>query len=113
MATSNSILSHVIELMRRLRGVSARAMFGGHGIYKDGVMFAILADGELYFKVTGANRRAYDERGLAPFVYERRGKKVAMSYRAAPAECMDDPRIMAEWAEPAWRAAAISDALQS
>lgn len=68
-------------------------------------MFAIVVEGELYFKVTDKNRAAFVERGLQPFSYERKGKQVAMSYYAAPAECLDDARFMTEWAEQALKAA--------
>ena len=98
-------LSHILELLRPLKGISARAMFGGTGIYKDGKMFAIVVEGELFFKVTDANRPAYVERGLKPFTYQRKGKEVSLSYYQAPAECLDEPRFMQEWAEGAMRAA--------
>ncbi len=83
--------------MRPLGGVTARAMFGGHGIYKNGKMFAILVDDELYFKVTDGNRADFVERGLKPFRYKRKNKEVEMSYYAAPSECLDDSRCMVEW----------------
>ncbi len=96
----SEILPHILELMRPLKGVTARAMFGGHGIYRNGLIFAIVADGELFFKVTDANRADYEERGLQPFTYEAKNKKrVAMSYYQAPPECLDDSRFMVEWAE--------------
>ena len=103
--TNSPILAHILELLRPLKGVSARAMFGGHGLYKNGKMFAIVVDGELYFKVTDANRADYKERGLGPFTYDRKGKTVALSYYAAPAECLDDARFMVEWAEKSLNAA--------
>lgn len=76
-------------------------MFGGHGLYRNGKMFAIVVDGELFFKVTEATRPDFEERGLKPFTYARKGKTIAMSYWSAPAECLDDSRVMIEWAEKA------------
>jgi DNA transformation protein len=105
MPKPSPILTHILELLRPLKGVSARAMFGGYEIYKDGKMFAIVVEDELFFKVTGANRAAYHERGLKPFTYERKGKQVSLSYYQAPAECLDESRIMQEWAESAFGAA--------
>ena len=99
MPKTSPFLTHILELLRPLKGGTARAMFGGYGIYKDGKMFAIVTGDELFFKVTEANRAAFVERGLQPFGYSRKGKKVALSYYAAPAECLDDSRAMVEWAE--------------
>lgn len=94
-----AILTHILELLRPLGGVTARAMFGGHGLYHNGKMFAIVVEGELYFKVTDATRPEFEERGLKPVTYDRNGKTVAMSYWQAPAECLDDARPMVEWAK--------------
>jgi DNA transformation protein len=105
MATNSPFLTHILELMRPLKNITARAMFGGYGIYQNGNVFAIVADDELYFKVTDANRAAFAERGLKPFTYDRKGKKISMTYYAAPPECLDDARFMTEWAAAAIRAA--------
>lgn len=104
-SASHPFIDHILELMRPLKGIAARAMFGGYGIYKDGKMFAIVVDDELYFKGADSNRRDFEERGLHPFTYVRKGKPVALSYYQAPAECLDEGRVMAEWAEKAIKAA--------
>ena len=59
--------------------MSARAMFGGFGLYLRGVMFALIADETLYFKTDAVNRAAFEEAGMAPFVYENKGRKVQCS----------------------------------
>jgi DNA transformation protein len=74
-------------------------MFGGHGLYRNGKMFAIVVEGELFFKVTEATRADFEERGLQPFTYDRKGKRVALSYYQAPPECLDDSRPMVDWAK--------------
>ena len=54
---TNEFVEYVTQdLLSSLRGITARAMFGGFGIYKDGVMFGIVVDGELYFKVDDTNK---------------------------------------------------------
>lgn len=42
---------HVVDLLRGMGAVRAKPMFGGHGLYLDGVMFALLADGRCFIKV--------------------------------------------------------------
>ena len=66
MVKRNEYVDYLLELLepwatQAQAEVSARAMFGGHGIYRDGTMFALVAEGVLYFKVTDANRPAYEQ----------------------------------------------------
>ncbi len=94
------------DVLGHIRGVSSRAMFGGHGIYKDGVVFAIIADGELYFKVDDSNRKDYEAAGSKPFCYSAKDRKrVTMSYWEVPASVMEDADEIELWVE---RSAKIS-----
>jgi len=89
----------VQDLLSEMDSVRSRAMFGGYGIYKENVMFAIIVEDELYFKVDETNREEFEKRGSRPFTYESRGKTVTMSYWEVPAEVMDDPQEIRRWAE--------------
>ena len=91
------------DLLAGLPGVRARAMFGGYGIYQNDVMFAIIVDDTLYFKVDDSNRKDYEKLGSKPFVYKSRGKRVTMSYWEVPAEVMDDREEIVRWAERSLR----------
>ena len=84
--------------MRPLGDVTARSMFGGYGIYCDGVMFGLVADGALYFKVDDHNRDDFVQEGLEPFIYEKKGKKIAMSYYSAPGDSVDNSDALLPWA---------------
>lgn len=105
MARSNQFVDFVLESLEPLGGVSARRMFGGHGIYKDGVMFALIARDQLYLKVDDGNRAAYDEADLPHFTYTEKGKPIRMPYREAPGEGFDDLEILCAWAREAYAAA--------
>ena len=86
------------DAMQGIHGVTARAMFGGHGLYKDGVVFGIIADDALYFKVDEKNLPQYKERDSRPFTYEGKNRKmIAMSYWEVPAEILEDREGLAEW----------------
>ena len=102
---SNEFVEFVLESLQALRGVSARRMFGGWGIYKDGVMFALIARDQLYLKVDDGNRAAFDEADLPHFTYTEKGKPIRMPYREAPGECFDDPEVLCAWAREAYAAA--------
>ena len=95
----------ILETLRAWRPVSARRMFGGHGVYHAGVMFALVADGQLYLKVDDESRRDFVAAGLGPFVYEAKGRRVALSYYRAPDAMLDEPEVAREWAERGWQAA--------
>jgi DNA transformation protein len=102
---NSAFVDFVLEVMSPWRVVAARRMFGGHGIYHAGVMFALLSDGQLFLKVDDESRPAFDAAGLPPFVYEAKGRRVSLSYHRAPEAMLDDPDVAREWAERAWQAA--------
>ncbi|HLT00779.1 MAG TPA: TfoX/Sxy family protein [Geminicoccaceae bacterium] len=105
MAGRTEFVDFVLESLQPLGGVGARRMFGGWGIYKDGVMFALVARDQLFLKVDDGNRAAYDEAGLLHFTYVEKGRPIRMSYREAPPEGFDDPDILCAWARDAHAAA--------
>lgn len=96
---SPDFVEHVRELMRaRGREVTARAMFGGHGVYVDGLFVAIVPDDVLYLRAGERAKPRYDALGLEPFEYATRGGRGrAMSYRRAPDDAMESPAAMAPW----------------
>ena len=100
MAKSHFVEYVVEDLLNGMDGVSARAMFGGHGIYREGVIFGIVVEDTLYFKVDETNRKDYEAAQSRPFTYQAKGrKKVSISYWEVPAEILDDREALAEWAE--------------
>jgi len=90
------------DVLGGIPGVTSRAMFGGWGIYKNGTIFAIIADGELYFKVDETTRGEYETQGSHPFVYSMKEKKeVTMSYWTLPEAIMENPEEVSEWVDKA------------
>ena len=101
----NEFTAHLAELFEEFGPVTVRRMFGGHGIFRDGVMFGLVADDALYLKADDRNRAMFESCGLPRFEYAKQGKRITVSYYLAPGEAMDDPRTLAEWARPAFEAA--------
>ncbi|MDC0662725.1 TfoX/Sxy family protein [Marinobacter sp. SS21] len=93
------------EVFVQFGPVQARRMFGGHGIFHDGLMFALVSDETLYLKADDQCREAFIEAGLPPFEYEKQGKRMTMSYYQAPEEVLEDPDAAAEWARRSFGAA--------
>ena len=95
----NEFFTYVIEdVLRDISGITSRAMFGGYGIYRDGIIFALIAFNQLYFKVGKINRADYVAMGSEPFIYEfKNHKKTTMPYWLVPDEIMQDKEKVEEW----------------
>ncbi|WP_140626600.1 TfoX/Sxy family protein [Methylibium rhizosphaerae] len=97
--------AYCLELLAPLGPCSARRMFGGHGIYLDGVMIGLIAYERLYLKTDEQSLPRWREAGCEPFVYDGKGKPVTMSYWTPPQEAMESPALMQPWARLALEAA--------
>ncbi len=98
MAVSEEFLHYVREQLAGLRGVTHRRMFGGAGLYCDGVIFGFIADDVLYFKAGPANRADYTARGMGAFRPFRDKPKVSVTYFELPPEVLEDPDECLIWA---------------
>ena len=94
------------ELFAVFGVVVVRRMFGGAGIYADGTMFALVADGVIYLKADELSTPAFERESMPPFTYATKdGKRGVMSYRRMPDRLYDDPDELATWAHAALAAA--------
>lgn len=105
MAASEAFVAYVIDQLAPFGAVSARRMFGGAGLFRDGLMFGLIADETLYLKADRACRATFAAAGAEPFAYRRAGRSVALSYLSVPAEVLDDADALSAWAEAAFAAA--------
>ena len=95
----------VDDLFAYLSDVSARAMFGGYGIYRAGIMFGIVESGELYFKVGDEQKEKYLGFGSRPFTYMKEGKPQELGYYFVPEEVQENNQLFRELAECAYELA--------
>ncbi len=80
--------------------VTMRKMMGGAALYLDGTVFAIMDDGELWFKADPETDAVWDEAGCGRFaVTFKDGRVDTMNYRRVPADCYDDPEELQRWAK--------------
>jgi DNA transformation protein len=99
MATSQDYLDYLTEHLAPLGPVSARRMFGGAGLFIDGLMFALVIDEVLYFKTDDETKAAFDAEGLKPFTYTRSGEAATLTnYRRAPERLLDETDELVAWA---------------
>lgn len=102
---SDELVHHLVDMLSPLGPVRAKRMFGGHGIYLGDDMFALVSEDVLYFKVDEGNIEDYRRRALEAFIYRRRGRPIALSFRQAPEEALDDEDLLCAWAQRALEAA--------
>jgi DNA transformation protein len=105
MANSPSFVTHAVDLLSLAGPVLARRMFGGHGLYHRGAMFALLDDDELYLKADELTRQDFLEAGCSPWVYESPRGPMETSYYRPPDDAHEDAEAMLPWARLAIGAA--------
>ena len=95
------------ETIRDLFGdfgpVDIRRMFGGIGVFADGLMIALVtSDDVFYLKADDATIPAFEQEGLGPFSYAtKNGEHTLTSYWRMPDRLYDDPEELARWARDA------------
>lgn len=109
-AKRSEFVESVSDQLAFVDGLRVRAMFGGHGVYQDDRMFAILMGEQLYLKADATTRADFQARKLEQFTAEMRGKTVSMGYYEAPPEVFDEPDAMRHWTALALAAAARAKA---
>lgn len=103
--TKNEFAEYVVELMQTIGPVYSKRMFGGYGIFLDGLMFALIADNTLYLKVDKESQHDFEQKGMEAFTYYKKGKPCSMSYFQAPEETIEHADEMNTWANKAYSAA--------
>lgn len=95
----------VLEQMTDIPDVAKRALFGGFGIYRGGLMFALIANEQLYFKVDEILAQEFIAMGLPPFVYSGKNGSTALKYHLAPEAVFEEAEQMARWSDKAYQCA--------
>lgn len=94
------------DLFAGLGPVSIRRMFGGKGIYFDGLIVGIDLRDEVMLKADDVSGPDFAAAGATQWVYEnKKGTAVKMPYWTIPDSALDDPDEMAIWTRKAFEAA--------
>jgi len=101
----DDFIAYLHELLEPVGQVSARAMFGGHGVYVDGIIIGIVVEGRLYLKADALSEPRFIATSNAPFTYPSPKGPVAMSYWSVPEDALDSSEAMNPWAKLAMEAA--------
>lgn len=93
---TDSFKEFVLDQLSRLEHVECRAMFGGYGLYHNGVFFGIIFKVRLYFKTCHLTLPRYLELGMKPF--RPNAKQTLKNYFEVPAEILEDADQLERWA---------------
>ena len=91
MKAGHEYLDFIMEELSPIGDIKSRAMFGGYGIFHEGLMFALISADTLYFKVNDSNRYSYEKAESKPFPH-------GISYWEVPTEVLEDNVKLHEWA---------------
>lgn len=102
----------VIELLAPMGIVSVRRMFGGAGVFTEGLMIALLFNDTIYLKTDAALRADLESEGGAPFLWTKpsTGEIIHMGYVSVPSSAMDDADEASGWGKRARDVARASKA---
>lgn len=93
----SEFVANLAEVFAVFGRITSRRMFGGHGIYHDGLMFGLVVSEQFYLKADAVSRPQFTALGLPPFSYLRQGKPMQLSYYLAPEDIFDDPDAARYW----------------
>jgi len=103
--TEKEFVNYIVDLMQPIGPVQAKAMFGGHGLFLDKLMFGLIADSVLYLKADDTSIKEFRDKDLEAFTYNKKGKEFKMSYYQCPEEALESSEEMNVWANKAYGAA--------
>ncbi len=103
MAVNKDFLNFVIDQLSEFGEVETKNMFGGVGIFKEGLMFAKIGGDVFRLKVDDTNKADFEAKGMKPYYSEK--KKKGMPYWEVPQDVLEDKSELAAWATKAFNVA--------
>lgn len=102
MPKQSEFVSWLCEQLSPMGSITARAMFGGWGVYCDGLIFVLVIDEIGYLKTDEETVPALKAAGSEPFRYEKKtGEQTVMAYWRIPDEAMEDRGELLKWSRQA------------
>lgn len=98
MPITEAAVQALLTPLARARPITSRKMFGGVGIYADGVFFAIIDDDRLYFKSDEQTASSYDKYDAAPWAMP--GGPPTYGYREVPGAILESDDL-GDWIDAA------------
>jgi len=106
MVASDTFAEFLREQLAPLGRLTMRRMFGKTGVFCDGVMFGVVTENTLYFRVDDQNRATFKEaESFPPLNYAKQGGTIDLSFWRVPERLFDEPDEFVAWAQAALAAA--------
>jgi DNA transformation protein len=99
-AVSDAFLTFALDQLRGIRGLEARRMFGGVGLYGEDTFFAVIDNDTMFVKVDDATVARYKKARMPPF-NPMPDKGPMLGYYQVPARVLEDAEGLTEWAREA------------
>jgi DNA transformation protein len=85
--------------------VTVKRMFGGHGVYAEGLCFAIESGGEVFLKVDAGSQSEFEAVGSSPFIFNAKGRAMPTSFWRLPSIAHENADQLRRWAALGFAAA--------
>ena len=106
MSPSSEYTAYILDLLAPIGPFTTSHFFGGVGLSRNGVQFAMIMGNSLYFVVDDTTREQYTAAGMACFSYlTKKGRVQVRRYFELPEEVLTDPAELRQWANEAMRVA--------
>src|SRR5690606_39533017 len=94
--SSDLYVARAIECMARVAPVSYRRIFHGVGVYHRSVLFALIVNDRLYFRVDEHSRALYEQQGLRPF-QPAAAERAESAFYEVPESILERPSELLQW----------------
>lgn len=88
----SEFVNYLHEVFALSGPIQARRMFGGHGLFRDGLMFGLVADDVLYLKADAQSSTLFESRGLTPFAFVAKSKTPKVTRQSTKSPTKKEPR---------------------
>ncbi|MES0868385.1 TfoX/Sxy family protein [Pseudovibrio sp. SCP19] len=86
-----------------LKNIRCRPMFGGHGYYANGKMFALVREKSLYLKAGSGNVADFLLTGQLPYIHQCFGEYFPTNFYSVPLDVVEDEDQLTKWIAKAIR----------
>ena len=101
MTSSNDFFEYVQDQLNPWSVIDKKRMFGVLGLYREGVMFGIIAKDMVYLKVDNSNKNKFIDAGSTTLKVFENNSEVP-SYYELPVDILENSVEFIEWAKESY-----------
>ena len=96
-------VKYIEEILEPFGPIKIRPMFGGYGIYKLDIIFAVIVHNELYFKADPNTAEYFKSEGSEVLTFDSKGKTISMQYYKVLDEVLENKALLEKWFNLAYK----------